>query len=83
MIIGISLSKLTQKKTGIGCNKYILNSHPFHRYWHAVAYCSAAPRRRPPSGKIEKNGGMQGEEHLVFLVLVVAGNVEDGEFITS
>lgn len=74
---------VAHKKTGIGCDKHILNSQPFHPYRHAVAYCSAAPPRRPPSGRMGKNGGMRGEEHLVFLVLVVAGNVEDGEFITS
>lgn len=44
--------------------------------WHAVANCWAALPRRPPSGRIEKNGGMQGEEHLLFLVLTVAGNIE-------
>lgn len=77
------MHRVVAHKTGIACDKQILNSHPSHRYRHAVAYCSAAPPRRPPSGRIEKNGGMRGEEHLVFLVLVVAGNVEDGEFITS
>lgn len=45
--------------------------------WHAVANCWAALPRRPPSGRIEKNGGMQGEEHLLFLVLTVAGNIEE------
>lgn len=51
--------------------------------WRAVAICWAAPPRRPPSGRREKNGGMRGEEHLLFLVLTVAGNVEDVKFISS
>lgn len=57
---------VANRKNGISSDQRILNSHHFHPCWHAVAHCSAALPCRPPSGRIEKNGGMRGEEHLVF-----------------
>lgn len=43
-----------------------------------MRYCETAPPHRQPSGRVEKNGGMQGEEHLVFLEFALTGNVKDG-----
>lgn len=36
-----------------------------------------------PSGREEKNRGMQGEEHLVFSEFALTGNVIDGRFTPS
>lgn len=52
-------------------------------HWHAVAYCETAPPHKQPSGREGKNGGMQGEEHLVFSEFALTGNVIDGRFTPS
>lgn len=58
-----------QKRKCTSMTRAGFNTHPEHPHWHAVAYCEPAPPYRQPSGKVGKNGGMQGEEHLVSSAL--------------
>lgn len=59
--------------------RYFWTLVPERLLWHAVVLSEAAPPRRQPSGKVAKrNGGMWGEEHLVFSEFALTGNMKDG-----
>lgn len=53
-------------------------SRKYQPQWRAAAHCESAPPYGQPSGRAEKNGGMQAEEHLVCSEFALTWNVMDG-----